>query len=142
MGDTTGESVTVGFPEAQLPLHIAYCIFDSWCVPLQVIVYNRCARGPAGENGEVMIAMKSLREQNVVMDDYTELTGTIIGAAMEVHNYWGPGLIESIYEKSLQHELALRNVEVRRQVKLQLKYKDLELDHDYEVNRLQSWITD
>ena len=23
MGDTTGESVTVGFPEAQLPLHIA-----------------------------------------------------------------------------------------------------------------------
>ena len=32
------------------------------------------------------------------MDDYTELTGTIIGAAMEVHNYWGPGLLESIYE--------------------------------------------
>jgi len=60
-------------------------------VPLQVIVYNRCARGPAGENGEAMIAMKSLREQNVVMDDYTELTGTIIGAAMEVHNYWGQG---------------------------------------------------
>ena len=108
------------------------------------------------------------------MDDCTELTGTIIGAAMEVHNYWGPGLIESIYEKSLQHELTLRNVEVRRQVKLQLKYKDLELDDDYaldlivdgrvivelkvvkelasyprgatddvyEVNRLQSWITD
>ena len=48
------------------------------------------------------------------MDDYTELTGTIIGAAMEVHHYWGPGLIESIDEKSLQHELARRNVEVRR----------------------------
>ncbi len=68
------------------------------------------------------------------MDDYTELTGTIIGAAMEVHNYWGPGLIESIYEKSLQHELTLRNVEVRRQVKLQLKYKDLELDDDYALD--------
>ena len=68
------------------------------------------------------------------MDDHTELTGTIIGAAMEVHNYWGPGLIESIYEKSLQHELALRNVEVRRQVKLQLKYKDLELDDDYALD--------
>jgi GxxExxY protein len=81
-----------------------------------------------------MIAMKSLGEQNVVMDDYSELTGTIIGAAMEVHNYWGPGLIESIYEKSLQHELVLRNVEVRRQVKLQLKYKDLELDDDYALD--------
>ena len=51
--------------------------------------------------------MKSLGGQKGVMDDYTELTGTIIGAAMEVHDYWGPGLIESIYEKSLQHELAL-----------------------------------
>ena len=68
------------------------------------------------------------------MDAHTELTGTIIGAAMEVHNYWGPGLIESIYEKSLQHELALRNVEVSRQVKLQLKYKDLELDDDYALD--------
>jgi GxxExxY protein len=68
------------------------------------------------------------------MDEYTELTGTIIGAAMEVHDYWGPGLIESIYEKSLQHELSLRNVEVKRQVKLQLKYKDLELDDDYALD--------
>lgn len=68
------------------------------------------------------------------MDDYTELTGTIIGAAMEVHNYWGPGLIESIYEKSLEHKLKLRNVEVKRQVKLQLKYKDLELDDDYALD--------
>ncbi|MDQ8196336.1 GxxExxY protein [Coraliomargarita sp. SDUM461004] len=68
------------------------------------------------------------------MDDYTKLTSTIIGAAMEVHSYWGPGLIESIYEKSLQHELHLRNVEVKRQVKLQLKYKDLELDDDYALD--------
>lgn len=68
------------------------------------------------------------------MDEYTELTGTIIGAAMEVHSYWGPGLIESIYEKSLAHELTLRNVEVKRQVKLQLKYKDLELDDDFSLD--------
>ena len=81
-----------------------------------------------------MIAMKPLCEQKILMDEYTELTGTIIGAAMEVHDYWGPGLIESIYEKSLQHELSLRNVEVKRQVKLQLKYKDLELDDDYALD--------
>ena len=68
------------------------------------------------------------------MDAYAELTGTIIGAAMEVHSYWGPGLIESIYEKSLAHELMLRNVEVKRQVKLQLKYKDLKLDDDYTLD--------
>lgn len=81
------------------------------------------------------------------MDDYTELTGIIIGAAREVHSHWGSGLIESIYEKSLRHELSLRNVEVRRQVKLQLKYKDLELDDDYALDlivdeRVQSWTFD
>ena len=68
------------------------------------------------------------------MDEYTELTGEIIGAAMEVHSYWGPGLIESIYEKSLAHELSLRSIEVKRQVKLQLKYKDLELDDDFTLD--------
>lgn len=62
------------------------------------------------------------------------LTEKIIGAAMEVHSYWGPGLIESIYEKSLAHELALRGVEVKRQVRLDLKYKDLELDDEFALD--------
>ncbi|MGJ8650312.1 MAG: GxxExxY protein [Opitutaceae bacterium] len=34
-----------------------------------------------------------------------DLTKEIIGAAIEVHRYWGPGLMESIYEKSLAVEL-------------------------------------
>jgi GxxExxY protein len=62
------------------------------------------------------------------------LTGRIIGAAIEVHSYWGPGLIESIYEKSLAHELNLRGIEVIRQVGLNLKYKDLLLDDDFRVD--------
>ncbi len=53
---------------------------------------------------------------------------------MEVHSHWGPGLIESIYEKSLAHELKLRGVKVQRQVKLQLKYKDLELEDDFTLD--------
>ena len=62
------------------------------------------------------------------------LTEKIIGAAMEVHSYWGPGLIESIYEKSLAHELALQGIEVKRQVRLDLKYKDLELDDEFALD--------
>lgn len=53
---------------------------------------------------------------------------------MEVHKHRGLGLIESIYEKSLQHELALRNLGVRRQVKLPLQYKDLKLDDEYALD--------
>lgn len=65
------------------------------------------------------------------MDKELDLTEKIIGAAIEVHNYWGPGLLESIYEKSLAHELALRGVSVERQVRLDLKYKDMILDDEF-----------
>ncbi len=53
---------------------------------------------------------------------------------MEVHDYWGPGLIESIYEKSLAHELALQGVEIERQVRLDLKYKGLVLDDEFTLD--------
>jgi GxxExxY protein len=65
------------------------------------------------------------------MDKELDLTEKIIGAAIEVHNYWGLGLLESIYEKSLAHELALRGASVERQVRLDLKYKDLTLDDEF-----------
>jgi len=68
------------------------------------------------------------------MDKELSLTEKIIGAAMEVHTYWGPGLIESIYEKSLAHELKLQGLEVKRQVRLDLKYKDLELDDEFALD--------
>jgi GxxExxY protein len=68
------------------------------------------------------------------MDTERALTEKIIAAAMEVHDYWGPGLIESIYEKSLAHELSRRGVVVQRQVRLDLKYKDLELDDEFSLD--------
>ena len=51
------------------------------------------------------------------------LTEKIIGAAIEVHKYWGPGLLESVYEKSMARELELRGIEYQQQVNLSLKYK-------------------
>ena len=62
------------------------------------------------------------------------LTDQIIGSAIEVHKHWGPGLYEDIYERSLCHELKLREVGFEQQVQLPLLYKgervgdDLRLD--------------
>jgi GxxExxY protein len=66
--------------------------------------------------------------------DDTELTGIIIGAAMEVHKHWGQGLIESIYEKSLAVELKKRTIPFKRQLKLELNYKDVVLDEEFRLD--------
>lgn len=60
-----------------------------------------------------------------------DLTKEIIGAAIEVHRYWGPGLMESIYEKSLAVELEKRAIPFKRQLKLELNYKGVVLDEDF-----------
>ena len=41
--------------------------------------------------------------------DINELTGDVIGAAIEVHRALGPGLLESAYEECLCKELELRD---------------------------------
>ena len=56
------------------------------------------------------------------------LTENIIGAAIEVHKYLGPGLLESAYEKCLCHELNLRGLKFERQKAIPLEYKGIKLD--------------
>lgn len=61
-------------------------------------------------------------------------TSPIIGAAIEVHRYLGPGLLESAYEECLCHEFHLRGLEFRRQVDLPVIYKGLSLDCGYRID--------
>lgn len=53
-----------------------------------------------------------------------EISFKIIGAAIEVHKVLGgPGLLESIYESCLCHELSLRGLKVERQLAVPVSYK-------------------
>ncbi len=53
-----------------------------------------------------------------------DLTEAIIGAAVEVHKLLGPGLLESIYQEALCHEMSLRGMPFQKQVAVEVKYKD------------------
>ena len=53
-----------------------------------------------------------------------ELTHAILGSAIEVHRILGPGLLESIYEEALCEELGQRGIPFRRQVAVDVWYKD------------------
>jgi GxxExxY protein len=54
-----------------------------------------------------------------------EISSLIIGAAIEVHRYFGPGLVEQVYEEALCHELHLRGIPFKRQQPVPIKYKDV-----------------
>lgn len=53
------------------------------------------------------------------------LTAEVIEAAIEVHRELGPGLLESVYERCLSHELMLRGHTVSQQQQVQIHYKDM-----------------
>jgi len=57
-----------------------------------------------------------------------ELSREVIGAAVEVHRLKGSGLIESIYERCLMRELALRNLACVNQRIVKIEYKGITFD--------------
>ena len=57
------------------------------------------------------------------MIDIEDLIYEVRGAAMEVYNYFGPGLLESVYEKALVRELELRGLDVQTQLPVPIVYK-------------------
>jgi GxxExxY protein len=65
-----------------------------------------------------------------------EISGKIIGAAIEVHRVLGPGLLESIYEDALCHELHLRGVQFKRQQSVPIPYKGIKLGSDLRLDLL------
>ncbi len=68
--------------------------------------------------------------------DINDLTGQLIGAAIEVHKALGPGLLESVYEECLSHELDLRRIQYERQYPIPVKYKGVQLDCGYRIDLL------
>lgn len=66
------------------------------------------------------------------------LTRDIISAAMEVHRALGPGLLESVYQICLCHELSIRNLPFRQQVEIPIAYKGVKLDCGYRIDLIVS----
>lgn len=64
----------------------------------------------------------------------TELTGQVIGAAIEVHRVLGPGLLESAYQICLARELSVRGVVFEQEKPLPVTYKGVQLDCGYRLD--------
>lgn len=65
-----------------------------------------------------------------------DITGTIVDAAMKVHTTLGPGLLESVYEKCLKHELVKRGLRVESQIWVAVIYDGMEIEGGYKIDLL------
>lgn len=61
-------------------------------------------------------------------------TYAIIGAAIEVHRWYGPGCLEAVYHKALGIELRRQGIPFRREVPFPLAYKGEDLGMAYRAD--------
>jgi len=61
-------------------------------------------------------------------------TYAIIGAAMAVHGQPGPGFLESVYQEALTVELEIAQVPFRREVPIEIWYRDRVLECKYKAD--------
>ena len=55
---------------------------------------------------------------------------------MEVYSHFGPGLLESVYEKAMIRELELRGLKVQSQVNIPITYKGAPVGDDLQIDLL------
>ncbi len=62
----------------------------------------------------------------IVKEEYplSELTGKIIGCAMEVHRYFGNGFQEVIYQRALEIEMSIQGLHFSREHEMDIFYKE------------------
>jgi GxxExxY protein len=64
------------------------------------------------------------------------VASVIVDAALKVHRALGPGLLESVYEVCLAHELGSRGLKALRQLSVPIFYEGIELNADLRLDLL------
>jgi iron complex transport system substrate-binding protein len=65
------------------------------------------------------------------MTDLNSISGTIVDAAFHIHSTLGPGLLESVYEVVLAHELEKRGLKVERQKAVPIEFEGIRFDEGF-----------
>jgi GxxExxY protein len=76
--------------------------------------------------------------QNVDAIELTEneIAREVVDAAFKIHQALGPGLLESVYEIILAHELRKRGLDVARQLPVAIVWDNLHFDEGFRADLL------
>lgn len=97
---------------------------------------GREGKAPALNAGDAKDAGKPKGERRVQHSEEDRIVSVVVDRAMRVHTALGPGLLESVYEACLVHELAKAGLAVRRQHPISVRYDGLLLDAGFRVDLL------
>lgn len=67
---------------------------------------------------------------------FNKISGTVVDAAMKVHTALGPGLLESVYEACLVHELNKRGLHTVAQLPLPVNYEGVRVGAGFRLDIL------
>ena len=70
------------------------------------------------------------------MNDIEAIATDIVDSAIKVHRALGPGLLESVYQFCLAHELRIRQRIVLTEVTLPITYEKERIDAGYRIDML------
>lgn len=84
----------------------------------------------------VIIPVELVTTENLEITEMemNELTGRVIGCAIDVHRELGPGLLESTYERCLAHELDQSGIKFQTQYPIPVLYRGLHIDCGYRLD--------
>jgi GxxExxY protein len=68
------------------------------------------------------------------MPETDAVTGQIIGAAIQIHQKYGPGLLESVYRLTLTQELVALGLQVEAEKPIRLEHQGLRFERAYLVD--------
>ena len=68
--------------------------------------------------------------------DIEKFATQLIDSAIKVHSHFGPGLLESAYQKCLAYELRKRGLRVQTEIIQPLKYDNISIDAGYRIDML------
>jgi GxxExxY protein len=63
-----------------------------------------------------------------------DISREIVDTAFQVHTKLGPGLLETVYEVIMAHELKKRGMHVERQMPVPIEYEDLKFEEGFRAD--------
>ncbi|MBD1399333.1 GxxExxY protein [Pelovirga terrestris] len=66
--------------------------------------------------------------------DENDIGKIVVDVAIKLHRETGPGLLESVYEALLEHDLKIRGFQVSRQMAISLNYRGIKFDEGFRAD--------